>query len=183
MKKVAVLWGDGFEPVEGIAPADVLRRGGVKVTTVSVMEGRTVEAAHGVTVVADAQLSEVDLAAFDMLVLPGGSLGVENLSACVPLREALISFARQDRPIAAICAAPMLLAELGLLEGRRATCYPGCEEGFPAGAYQAGPGVVADGNLVTASGPGQAVDFGLAILRHLSGDEAARAVVAGMLVA
>lgn len=181
--KAAVLWGNGFEPVEGCAPVDVLRRGGIDVVCVSVMETPSVEAAHGISFVADACVRDVDLDSFDLLVLPGGSLGVENLSACEPLRHALLARARENRPIAAICAAPMLLADLGILEGRRATCYPGCEGNFPADAYVKGPGVVVDGNLVTASGPGQAVDFGLACLKLLAGDDVARSVAEGMLVA
>ena len=136
-KLVAVMLGDGFEPLEALAPIDVLRRGGMKVDTVSVMEGRQVTSAQGVTLYADAGVGDVDLMGFDMIVVPGGSGGVENLARCEPLAAALRAFMAEGRLVAAICAGPTILADLGLLEGRTATCYPGCEEGFPAGAYQA----------------------------------------------
>lgn len=181
-KLVAVMLGDGFEPLEALAPIDVLRRGGMKVDTVSVMEGRQVTSAQGVTLYADAGVGDVDLMGFDMIVVPGGSGGVENLARCEPLAAALCAFMAEGRLVAAICAGPTILADLGLLEGRTATCYPGCEEGFPAGAYQAELGVHRDGNLITASGPGQALDFGLATLRALAGDATADAVAEAMLV-
>lgn len=181
-QKVAVMLGDGCEPVEAIAPVDVLRRGGVDVTTVSVMPTRQVAAAHGVAVEADALVADVALGDFAMIVLPGGLGGVENLSRCEPLLDALKVFAAEGRFIAAICAGPTILAKLGLLKGRSATCYPGCEDGFPAGVYQDLRGATRDANLITASGPGQALEFGLELLRALQGDEAARQVAQGMLL-
>lgn len=182
-KKVAVMLGDGFEPIEAIAPVDVLRRGGVAVTTVSVMKTSRVVAAQGVPVEADAQVSGVDLNDFDMIVLPGGLGGVKNLSACEPLRSALETFADENRFIGAICAGPTILADLGLLENRSATCYPGCQEGFPANVYQDVRGAVRDSNLITASGPGQALTFGLELLRALMGDTVANEVAQDMLAA
>ena len=182
-KLAAVVLGDGFEPVEALAPVDALRRGGVRVRTVSVMDGLQVTSAQGVTMHADDGVSDVDLLGFDLLVVPGGSGGVDNLAKCAPLADALERFMAEGKPVAAICAGPMILADLGLLEGRKATCYPGCEEGFPAGAYQDVRGVVVDSNLVTASGPGQALDFGMAALRVLAGDAAADRVAADMLIA
>ncbi len=173
-KLAAVMLGDGFEPVEALAPVDALRRGGVRVRTVSVMDGLQVTSAQGVTMHADDVVGDVDLL---------GSGGVDNLAKCAPLADALERFMAEGKPVAAICAGPMILADLGLLEGRKATCYPGCEEGFPAGAYQDVRGVVVDSNLVTASGPGQALDFGMAALRVLAGDAAADRVAADMLIA
>ncbi len=182
VKKVAVMLGEGFEPVEAIAPVDVLRRGGVEVTTVSVMTDRLVMAAHGVVVMADAQLDEVSFDDFDMIVVPGGSGGVENLSKCQPLLDALKVFAEEKRFIGSICAGPMILADLQLLDGRNATCYPGCQTNFPEGVYQDVYGVVRDGNIITASGPGQAIDFGVELLRALEGDKIAQDVAKGMLL-
>lgn len=182
-KLAAVMLGDGFEPVEALAPVDVLRRGGVKVDMVSVMDGLQVTSAQGVTLYADDGVGDVDLMGFDLIVVPGGSTGVENLAKCRPLAEALQCFMAEGKLVAAICAGPTILADLGLLEGRRATCYPGCEGGFPEGAYQGGHGVHVDGNLVTASGPGQALDFGMAVLRALMGDAVADRVAADMLMA
>lgn len=181
-KLVAVMLGDGFEPVEAIAPVDALRRGGAKVDMVSVMDGLQVESAQGVVMYADDGVGDVDLLGFDMIVVPGGSVGVENMAKCQPLAEALRQFMAEGKLVASICAGPTILADLGLLEGRKATCYPGCEGNFPAGAYQDVLGVVRDGNLITASGPGQALDFGIEALRALSGDATADAVAKAMLV-
>lgn len=181
-KRVAVMLGDGFEPVEAIAPVDALRRGGVEVATVSVMGRHQVVAAQGVAVEADALVDDVALTDFDMIVLPGGMGGVENLSKCQPLLDALKTFAAEDRFIAAICAGPTILADLGLLEERKATCYPGCQTNFPGGSYQDVRGAVRDSNLITASGPGQALEFGIEILRALKGDAVADEVAQGMLI-
>lgn len=180
--KVAVMLGDGFEPVEAIAPIDCMRRAGINASAVSVMESKDVLAAQDIKVVADAQVDEVDLVGFDCIVVPGGSVGVENLKASKPLADALRLFMEQNRHVAAICAGPTVLNELGLLEGRKATCYPGCEAGFPEGVYQNLSGVVVDGNLITASGPGQALDFGIAVTKALCGDTVADDVASGMLI-
>lgn len=180
-KKVAVMLGDGFEPIEAIAPVDALRRGGVAVTTVSVMESSRVVAAQGIPVEADAQVNDIALNDFDMIVLPGGMGGVKNLSACEPLCAALATFASENRFIGAICAGPTILANLGLLENRSATCYPGCQDGFPANVYQDVRGAVRDSNLITASGPGQALEFGIELLRALMGDAVANDVARDML--
>ena len=182
VKKVAVMFGDGFEPVEAVAPVDVLRRGGVEVTTVSVMSDRLVTAAQGVPVMADAQVEDIVFDDFDMIVAPGGTGGVQNLSKCRPLLDALKDFAAQGKPIGSICAGPTILADLQLLGGRRATCYPGCQANFPEGVYQDVYDVVRDGNLVTASGPGQALAFGVELLRALMGDKVAEDVAKGMLL-
>lgn len=183
MKIAAIMLGEGFEPVEAVGPADVLRRGGVEVTLVSVMGQLEVRAAQGVGVRADALVGDVDLGGFDLLVVPGGSLGVENLAACAALADELRARMADDRLVASICAGPTILADLGLLEGRRAVCYPGCQDGFPAGAYQEGVAVCVDGNLITATGPGTALDFGVACLRALAGDAVADGVAADMLIA
>lgn len=181
-KSVVVFLADGCEPLEVVAPVDALRRGGVDVVLASVKDDLAVRAAQAVTLQADAPLSALDLTGFDMAVVPGGSVGVENLAKCEPLAAALRAFMAEGRLVASICAGPTILADLGLLEGRTATCYPGCEGGFPAGAYVGGPTVHRDGNLVTASGPGQALDFGVAALRALAGDAVADQVAKDMLI-
>lgn len=182
VRKVAVMLGDGFEPVEAVAPVDALRRGGVEVTTVSVMADRLVTAAQGVPVMADAQVEDIAFDDFDMIVVPGGSGGVQNLSKCQPLLDALKSFAERDKFIGSICAGPTILAGLHLLDGCKATCYPGCQTDFPEGVYQEIYGVVHDSNLITASGPGQALAFGIELLRALEGDGTAETVAKGMLL-
>ncbi|MEC4176361.1 DJ-1 family glyoxalase III [Adlercreutzia sp. R7] len=181
-KTVAIMLGDGFEPVEAIGPADVLRRGGVGVDLVSVMGRVEVTAAQEVSVRADKLVSDVDLATYDMVVMPGGSVGVENLEACPALADELRRRMAADGLVGSICAGPTILAKLGLLDGREAVCYPGCEEAFPAGVYQAGSDLVVDGNLITAAGPGTALVFGIALLNALEGDKVALAVGRDMLV-
>ena len=127
MSKIYQFLADGFEPVEALAPVDVMRRAGINVVTVSIMGRATVEAAHGIKVVADALFDEVDFSDADALVLPGGGVGTENLSAHTQLREQLVAAFGKGTLIAAICAAPMVLGRIGILKGCKATCYPGCE--------------------------------------------------------
>lgn len=181
-KTAAIMLGDGFEPVEAIGPADVLRRGGVTVDLVSVMGRTNVTAAQDVTVVADKLVEDVDLAVYDIVIVPGGSVGVENLAKCEPLAADLRERMAQDRLVASICAGPTILADLGLLEGREAVCYPGCETNFPAGVYQAGSDIAVDGNLITATGPAVALVFGVAILNALMGATVGTQVAKGMLI-
>lgn len=181
MSSVAILLADGCEPIEALAPADVLRRGGVEVCLVSINDTTRVDAAHGISVVADDTLAAHDFSGCDLVVLPGGMPGTTNLRANDRVCELARDF-MAGRKLGAICAAPSILAELGLLEGRVATCYPGCEGAFPEGVRPEELGVYTDGNLVTASGPGFAVEFGLELLALLEGDEAAERVAAGMLV-
>lgn len=182
MTRIGVMLGDGFEPVEAVGPVDVMRRAGLDVVTVSINDGREAEAAQGVHVFADAVVGDFDLgSAFDMLVVPGGSLGVENLSKCQPLLDALVEFMHDGKWVASICAGPTILAKLQLLDGYTATCYPGCETDFPAGVFPDEPGVYTDRNLITASGPAYALEFGKAIVAALVGQETADKVAGGML--
>lgn len=182
MKKVAMMVADGSEPIEVMAPVDALRRGGVEVQLVSVMGRLDVTLAHDLTTKADVVVEEAAFDEFDMIVVPGGSVGVDNLGKSGLLAEALQKFMTCDKLIGSICAGPTILASLGLLDGKRATCYPGCETDFPKGSYQNVIGVVEDGNLITASGPAQALPFGIALLRALAGDQAADDTAAGMLL-
>lgn len=180
-KKVAVFIADGTEPIEALAPIDILRRGGVDAQLVSTM-GPKVVLAQNVVVEADGIASEANLDEYDMLVVPGGSVGVENIGACETVRRALVKFIEGGRRVASICAGPTVLADLGLLQGFKATCYPGCEGSFPEGSYVAGPTVVVDNNLITASGPGVSLDFGVEMLRALEGDAVADKVRDSMLI-
>lgn len=181
-KTAAIMLGDGFEPVEAIGPADVLRRGGVQVDFVSVMGAKEVISAQDVTVTADKLVDDVDLAAYDIVIVPGGSKGVENLSTCTALADDLRDRMANDKLVASICAGPTILAKLGLLEGREAVCYPGCEGDFPEGAYQEGSDIAVDGNLITATGPAVALVFGVAILNALLGAGVGTLVARDMLL-
>ena len=117
----------GFEELEALSPVDVLRRGGVDVKTVSVMDEHTVVGSHGIPVVADLMFEEANYDECDMIVLPGGMPGTLNLEACEPLMEQVKEFDKNGKYISAICAAPTVFGHLGLLNGKKACCYPSME--------------------------------------------------------
>ncbi len=163
MSKVAVFLAVGFEEIEAISTIDVLRRGGLEVDIISASGNQDVEGAHGIIVKSDELFYDVDYTPYDALVLPGGQPGTDNLNAHEGLLELLKDFYENDKKIAAICAAPLVFGGLGLLKGKKATCYPGIEPRL-TGATTKGEEVVVEGNIITAKGPGVAIDFGLAIL-------------------
>lgn len=184
MKTTYIFLADGFEEVEALGTLDVLRRGGVDAKTVSVGSALEVTGAHGVSVKADLTIADLDPAEeADFLVLPGGMPGASNLAACTKLCDMLKSQYSAGRGVAAICASPALvLAPLGILDGRRATCYPGMEPIERTEAEMTGEPVVVSGNVITGKGPAYSFAFGLAILTALKGAEAAGAVAQGMLL-
>ena len=181
MAKVYVFLADGFEDVEALIPVDVLRRGGQDVVTVSVMDdSQTVESAHGVTMIADTWIGDCDLTDADLLLLPGGMPGASNLYACEPLRQALVNQQEEGKMIAAICASPaVVLGQMGLLQGYRATCYPGFEQ-LLSGAEYTGELCTVDGNIITGEGPAAAFPFAYALLAILQGEATAQQIADGM---
>lgn len=170
----------GFEDIEALAPLDIIRRAGLDITTVSITGEKIVYSAHGVGVVADALLADVDLNGADMLVLPGGLPGSTNLDECEPLRQAILKHHAEGKPLAAICAAPMVYGHMGILEGVKATCYPGVQ-GQLKGAEYTGEIVTKDGQFITGRGPGAAMAFGYAIAEHFLGEEAVAPLREGMI--
>lgn len=180
MARVAILLADGFETIEALAPCDALRRVKEDVSLVTLNETAQVESSHGIGVVCDATLADYDFDSCDMIVLPGGLPGTTNLRASERVCELTREFAA-NKKVAAICAAPSILGDLGLLEGKVATCFPGWEEEhFPAGVRPAQNGVYVDGNIITASAAGYAVPFAIEIVRMLCGDSQAEYVANGM---
>lgn len=179
MTKVALLLADGFEPIEALTVVDVLRRGDVDITMVSVMSERTVMASREIPVVCDVLFDDYDFDAAEWVVTPGGIPGVPNLRADERVCEVLRDFIAHKH-VASICAAPSILAELGLLEGRTATCFPGFEKDFPAGVHPDENGVYVDGNLITASGMGWSLPFAEEILRAIEGNAAVASVERGL---
>ena len=179
--KVYVFLANGFEDIEALIPVDVLRRGGVEVVTVSAVDGsQIVESAHGVQIVADALFDECDFSDADLLLLPGGMPGASNLYEHAGVCEAVLNQHRQGRRIAAICAAPaVVLAQLGVLDGRRATCYPGFEQLLSKADYT-GDLVTVDGHITTAEGPAAALPFAYKLLGQLADKSTARQVAVGM---
>ena len=170
MKKVYLFLADGFETVEALAPVDVMRRAGLQVVTVSVMGRIDVLSAQNVRVLADVLFEDVCMCDADAFVLPGGSDGTENMAAHKALCEKIVEANKSGILVAAICAAPMVLGRLGILEGRKATCYPGCEVDLRGADYTAVV-VEEDGNIITGCGPGVSFDFGFAIVNRFCGSE------------
>ena len=181
MAKAAIFLADGFEEVEAIAPIDLLRRGGVEVTTVSIMGRTTVHGSHNIDVTADTVLEAFDFAGMDMLVLPGGGLGTKNLKACAPLLEKVKEFDAAGKYIAAICAAPTVFGMLGLLQGKTATCYGGMEAEL-TGAKAVTDPVVVDGHIITSRGMGTATQFGLKLLELFTDKAAADKMAATVMM-
>lgn len=181
MKKCYVFLADGFEDVEALIPVDVLRRGGVDVTTVSIMGDYMVETAHGVRLMADTLIEDVDTSDADLLLLPGGMPGASNLFGCEAVGKAVKAQAAGKR-VAAICAAPaVVLAQLGVLKGKRATCYPGFENLLGEnGADYTAELVTVDGNITTAEGPAAAFPFAYELLGQLVSTDVADQVAEGM---
>ncbi|MEI6437287.1 MAG: DJ-1 family glyoxalase III [Candidatus Omnitrophota bacterium] len=184
-KKVLVILADGFEEVEAIAPIDILRRAGLEVV-VAGLSGREQISARGLRVTCDALLSDVrdQTASFDACILPGGGKGAENLAASRVVGDVVVSMHKAGKLIAAICASPaVVLAPLGILEGRKATCYPGTQKFLGAGVEYREENVVKDGNILTSRGPGTALVFGLAVLESLCGPASRDKIARDMLVA
>lgn len=177
---VYIMLADGFEEIEALTVVDVLRRAGVDAHTVSVSHKNEVVGAHGIPVTADDLFTEVSVAECEMVVLPGGMPGALNLRNDATLCAVLGERASAGLPIAAICAAPYILGELGLLRGRRATCYPGFEDKLEGATYTAAM-VERDGNIITAKGPAAAMAFALGIAEALAGKNKRDEVAHGML--
>ncbi len=164
---------NGFEEVEGMAPVDIFRRGGVNIKTVSVTGTEWVETSHGVTVKADIKFEDADLSDADMLMIPGGMPGATNLNAHQGVRHALMAQYRAGKRIGAICAGPMVLGSLGLLKGKKATCSPGFQE-YLTGAEYTGALYQEAGNIITGEGPAATFPYAYRILSYFIGEKAVR---------
>ena len=173
MAKVAVFIADGSEEVEAITPVDLLRRAKVVVDVVSVMPGLEITASRNVKITADKLMSEIDFDEYDMLVLPGGIRGTNTLNSNEELKKQIVRFNDQGKAIAAICAAPSIFAGLGLLNGKASTCNPGFWDELRAGGADVieDSKVVVNGNIITSQAMGTSVDFGLALVGYLCGEE------------
>ena len=177
---VYMLLGTGFEETEAIAPLDLLRRAGVSVATVG-LNGKIIYGSHGIGVEADLEIGEMDLTNMEMIVLPGGLGGVASIRACAPAMDA-VRFAWENGKIAAaICAGPTVLADLGITDGKNATCYPGCE-GQMGSAHMIAEAAVMDGRLITGTSAGCAIPFGLKLIEALKGKEAADTIAKQIVI-
>ena len=172
---VYMLLGTGFEETEAITPLDLLRRADVQVLTVGV-NGKTVYGAHNIGIEADIELGQMDLTAMDMIILPGGLGGVTSVRASKEAMDALRFAWDNGKFVAAICAGPTVLADLGITDGLQATCYPGCEGGMGSAKMIPDAACVRDGRLITGTSAGCAIPFGLGLIEALLGEETAKNV-------
>lgn len=185
MKKALIFLAEGCEEVEAVTPIDFLRRAGINVVSVGV-GGKRITGAHGLEISADMSLPELNASTadgFDALVFPGGMPGASNIASERGVIEMIRSFYEKGRLIAAICASPaVVLAAAGILEGHRATCYPGMESLFGSGTEFCSDRVVEDGNLITSRGPGTAMEFSVKIVERLEGKKASEDLVKSSLM-
>ncbi len=184
-RRAALFLADGCEEIEALTVSDLLYRAGIPCTLISVMGRREITSSHGIVITAPTIIEDVNIEDYDMLILPGGIPGTPNLAACTLLTEAVTSFAgreKEGKAVAAICAAPSILAKLGLLNEKRATCNP-CADDFlkEHGAIHLESPVVKEGNLITSRSMGTAIDFGLEIVEFFLGKDAADQLSAGIL--
>ena len=172
---VYMLLGTGFEETEAIAPLDLMRRAGIDVLTVG-LNGKTIYGGHNIGIEADITIDQMDLTDLEMIVLPGGLGGVASIRACQQAMDA-ISFAKENgKYTAAICAGPTVLADLGITDGKNATCYPGCESGMGNATIAQDVPCVQDGTVITGTSAGCAIPFGLALIKALKGEDAANTI-------
>ena len=169
---VYMLLGTGFEETEAIAPLDLLRRAGVEVKTVG-LNGKVIYGGHNIGIEADIEIGQMDLSSLEMIILPGGLGGVASCRACPAAMDALKYAWDNGKYVAAICAGPTVLADLGITAGMNATCYPGCEGGMGSAIMIEDAAVVTDENLITGTSAGCAIPFGLALVEALKGPEEA----------
>lgn len=170
MGTVYVFLADGFEEIEAFAAVDILRRADVQVQVVSVTPDEIVRGSHDIPVLCDKNIENCDFFDAALLLLPGGMPGATTLGESEDLKKLLLNFNAQKKPIAAICAAPMVLGKLGILKGLKATCYPGFEQ-YLEGAECTGALVEKDGNIITGRGPGAAFAFAFTVVELLLGKE------------
>ncbi len=179
--KIMVFLANGFEEVEALTVADYLRRMDITVDTVSITYEAKVTGAHDITVLADKTLENIqDLSAYDGVVIPGGLPGATNLRDEPKVIDIVKTMNQNKKLTAAICAGPIVLERAGIIEGKKITSYPGFQDQLTGAIYRE-QAVVRDGNIITARGPALAVDFAIAIVRYLLGDEKASKLKANIL--
>ena len=178
---IYMLLGTGFEETEAIAPLDLLRRAGLEIQTVGI-NGKVVYGSHKIGVEADIEIGQMDLTAMDMIILPGGLGGVASIRASKEAMEAIRFAYENGKYTAAICAGPTVLADLGITDGKNATCYPGCEDGMGKAVMAENQAAVIDGKVITGTSAGCAVPFGLALIEVLKGREEAERIAKQIVI-
>jgi len=180
MAKVGVFFGVGFEEIEALTVVDLLRRVGIEVRMISINSELEVEGGHQITVRMDQTLETVDFEELEMIILPGGLLGTQNLEACAPLMEEVKQFNKKHKKIAAICAAPGILGRMGILSNKKACVYPG-SEGELKDAIVSMNQVEVSEHIITSRGVGTTIPFALAIVEMFQGEEARNALAAAIV--
>jgi 4-methyl-5(b-hydroxyethyl)-thiazole monophosphate biosynthesis len=180
MSRACVFLANGFEEIEGLTVVDILRRAGVETQTVSITEDRQVVGSHKIPVQADVCLKDADFTETELLVLPGGMPGTIHLGECKTLTDLLQQFHKEGKKVAAICAAPSVLGDLGILNGKNACCYPGFEDRL-SGAKVNFEKVNVDGNVTTSRGMGTAIPFALSLVGQLVSEEKAVELKKGII--
>ncbi len=178
---VYMLLGTGFEETEAIAPLDLLRRAGITVKTVG-LNGKIITGSHKINVEADLEIDALDVSDAQMIILPGGLGGVASIRACEKAMAAIRQVWQMGKYTAAICAGPTVLADLGITDGKHATCYPGCEGQMGSAVMEENAAAVTDGMVITGTSAGCAVPFGLALITALKGAEAAEAISSQIVI-
>jgi 4-methyl-5(b-hydroxyethyl)-thiazole monophosphate biosynthesis len=178
---VYMLLGTGFEETEAVAPLDLLRRAGVEIATVGVT-GKTVYGSHGIGIEADITIDQMDLTNLEMIILPGGLGGVASARASQEALEALRFAWENGKYVAAICAGPTVLADLGITDGKNATCFPGCESQMGSAIMAENAAAVRDGRLITGTSAGCAIPFGLELIAALKGRDAADTIAKQIVI-
>lgn len=176
MAKITVFIANGTEEIEALTVVDLARRAGIEVDMVSIDDCTKITGSHNITVMLDKTFEQIGWEDVDMIVLPGGKAGVDNLTSCTKLTDKVKEFARSGKGVAAVCAAPSILGALGILDGKKATCYPGFEDKLTGAEYVKEP-VVKDGNIITSRGLGTSIEFSAAIIEYLVSREAAENVL------
>lgn len=179
MRTALVLFAEGSEELEAVTIVDILRRGGIAVSLAGLSSG-LLRGSRGIMLQPDTTLDAALNHEFDMIVLPGGQPGTHNLKTDSRVLQLVKKMRAQDKYVTAICAAPSVLAEAGLLEGKRATSFPACLDNYP-NVMQHMTAVVEDGKLITSRGPGTAMDFALILLERLAGAAKRQEVEAGLV--
>lgn len=177
---VYMLLGTGFEETEAVTPLDLLRRAGLEAVTVG-LNGKTIRSSHGIEIAADMEIGEMDLTSLDMIILPGGLGGVNSIKACPQALEVVRFAWENEKYVAAICAAPTILAGLGITDGREVTCYPGFEAQMGTALCREAA-VVVSGRLITGASAGCSIPFGLKLIEVLKGRQAAEKIAKQIVI-
>ena len=180
MSKIGIFMADGCEEIEGLTVVDIARRGGLDIETISITDKTEVTSSHKVTFMTDTTKAQADFDSYDAIVLPGGMPGTINLGADATVVDTIKKFAAEGKLVAAICAAPSVLGENHILEGKKATCHPGFEDNLLGATWIEQP-VVGDGNVSTSRGMGTAIAFALEIVRYFKDDEAVDHIRQGLV--